>query len=85
MIPCPKCKLDVEPVRRDKGPHIGLYCPSCDTWLKWGSKEEFGSLEPGRPPAQRDVIQFRSKIEPQYIVRPRNQIEPRYLEPPFDA
>lgn len=37
-----ECKIHgtVEPVFRRVGPHIGTYCPICDTWIKWVSKFE---------------------------------------------
>lgn len=32
------CNRKIVPVRREKGPHIGLYCPVCASWLKWAPK-----------------------------------------------
>jgi hypothetical protein len=68
-VTCPKCKIEVEPVVREKGPHLGLYCPTCDAWLKWGSKQEF-AVGP--------------KIEVKKWPSPGPMIEPKYLECPFD-
>jgi hypothetical protein len=95
---CPKCEKDIQPVRKDSGPHLGLYCWQCGSWLKWGSKKEWGRLEPWvelEPPTVGEVrvmptaqgiIEPPIKFDKRYIIEPPNQIKPKYLvEAPFDV
>lgn len=40
MYKCSKCKRESEGILRRVGPHIGLYCSFCGTFIKWVSADE---------------------------------------------
>jgi uncharacterized Zn finger protein len=40
MIEC-KTHGEVPPIVKEKGPHLGLYCPECGKWIKWAKKGEY--------------------------------------------
>lgn len=39
MFTCSKCGSN-EFEKKEKGPHVGLYCKKCGTWYHWLSKKE---------------------------------------------
>ena len=39
-IKCSKCQYEGLPTTKVVGPHIGLYCPKCNTYIKWANKRE---------------------------------------------
>lgn len=37
---CSDCRKENPVVSRVVGPHTGLYCSKCGSWIKWASKKE---------------------------------------------
>ena len=37
---CRNCDLNLVPIMKGVGPHVGAYCKNCGRWLKWLNKEE---------------------------------------------
>ena len=40
QVKCTKCDKYVSLTAKEKGPHIGLYCPVCFSYIKWANAFE---------------------------------------------
>lgn len=40
QIKCNKCDKMIIPIARKQSIHIGLYCPICNSYIKWANKSE---------------------------------------------
>lgn len=45
QIKCNKCNKLITPIVRSQSIHIGLYCPICNSYIKWANKSEKALLK----------------------------------------